>query len=178
MKMVFIMRHPCAVVHSQGMFGWPASAQTFLAQPDLLEDLPEAMCSVLHDDRNMFERRIIRWAVENYVPLKQLSPKDVHLVFYEQLCSDPNSELQRLFSFLKRSFPKGCLSSIVSKPSSLSRPESSIVRGHSLTDDWRTKVSPQQARRAVEILSVFGLDKVYHDAAMPNAVAAYEMLKK
>lgn len=45
--------------------------------------------------------------------------------------------------------------------------QSAVRTGKSLTDDFKNRISRNQIQRAVEILSLFGLDKVYSEGPMP-----------
>jgi hypothetical protein len=48
---------------------------------------------------------------------------------------------------------------------------SSVVRGDNLIDGWRSQVSGQELERAVEILTMFGLDTLYGAGSTPRADA-------
>jgi hypothetical protein len=49
----------------------------------------------------------------------------------------------------------------------MSRKGSAIMIGASLTASWRADVSQDQMRKAAELLSIFGLTRVYSDDPMP-----------
>ena len=114
-----------------------------------------------------FEEFIFRWCIQNYVPLKQFKRGEVHLIFYEEFCEKPESEISRLFSFLGKSYDETVFANL-RKPSPVSRGESAIISGGSLIDGWREQITDEQIHRAVEILSLFGLDKIYSQDSMPN----------
>ncbi len=56
----------------------------------------------------------------------------------------------------------------MNKPSLLSTPGSAILSDERLVGGWRTHVTPAQLERAIKILSLFGLDKIYSEKAVPN----------
>jgi hypothetical protein len=185
MPMILLLRHPCAVATSKTRLRrireptlrrrWIPRLDDFLSQSDLVEDFLEPFEEEMRSARDDFERDVFSWCVENYVPLKQIGPGEMHLSFYERLCEDPNDELGRLGEFLGRSFDKSVFERI-RRPSKLSRPKSAILSGESLVADWRKDVTDAQLERAVEILGLFGLDKIYSEEPLPNTSGALALM--
>jgi hypothetical protein len=185
MPMILLLRHPCAVASSKTRLRrireptlrqrWMPRLDDFLSQSDLVVDFLEPFTEEMRSARDDFERDIFSWCVENYVPLKQFRPGEMHVLFYEGLCEDPNDELRRLGVFLGRSFDKSVFEKI-NRPSRLSRPKSAILSGESLVADWRKHVTDAQVERAVEILHLFGLDKIYSEQPLPNTSGALALM--
>lgn len=175
-RLVMMMRHPCADANSRLRLGWQSHLDELLAQDDLVHDHLEPFVGAMRSAATQFERHVFLWCVENYVPLRQLEDGDVHLVFYENLCETPKREVERLFAFLQK--PVGpAVFRRLGQPSELSREESAVMSGGSLTDSWRRQVEPSQARRAIEILAMFGLDAIYSlDTSMPDVAGAEALL--
>jgi hypothetical protein len=164
---VLLLRHPCAVAHSKIKLGWKPNLDEFLSQRELVEDFLEPFEDEMRSTETDFERHLFTWCVENYVPLKLLGHGGGHLVFYEKLCEDPQREVERLFAFLGKNFDESVFEKM-NKPSLLSTPGSAILSDERLVGGWRTHVTPAQLERAIEILSLFGLDKIYSEKAVPN----------
>ncbi len=102
-RMVFLMRHPAAVVNS--MFyrvkaAWPADVQDLLAQEALVEDVLRPWVGELERVSNAFEALAVWWAVENRVALDQLEAAPHYLVFYEWLSLHPQEEMAGLLRWL------------------------------------------------------------------------------
>jgi hypothetical protein len=106
------------------------------------------------------------------VPLKQLGRGEIYLIFYENLCEDPEGEVRRLFAFLGKDFDESVLQKM-KQPSLFSRPGSAVLSGERLVGGWRKHVTDAQLQRAVEILGLFELDKIYSEEAMPNPGGAH-----
>ena len=53
------------------------------------------------------------------------------------------------------------------KPSGRIRKDSAIVTGTNLIDTWRKHITDKQIARAIEILTLFGLDKIYTEGSLP-----------
>jgi hypothetical protein len=174
---VLLFRHPCAYANSrlkQG-YGPDAFIEDFLAQDELMEDFLYPFGQAIEEMENVFEKHILQWCIEYYVPLKQFRRGEVHLAFYENFCEKPWHEIARLFSFLGKSYDEKVLLNL-ERPSFTSRGDSAVITGDSLTEGWRKDITVEQTRRAVEILSLFGLDKVYSEDSMPDISNAYSFL--
>jgi hypothetical protein len=107
--------------------------------------------------------------------LKQFKRGEIHLAFYENFCECPKDEIERLFSFLGKEFDETIFLNL-SKPSSMSRKESAVITGDSIVDSWRKHITDEQVQRAIEIMSLFGLDRIYSEDAMPDASGAYTLM--
>jgi hypothetical protein len=173
---VWLMRHPCADANSRMRLGWQTHLDEILDQPPLLEDLVGPFRDRIAYASTEFEQHIFLWCVENYVPFKQLAPHDVHVAYYENFCERPKFEFDRLFKYLKRPYNRDVFSQLY-HPTVLSREESAIVTGSNLIDAWRNWITPEQIERALEILALFGLDRLYGADSMPRLTdpwAAFE----
>ena len=170
MPIVFLLRHPCAVVASQLALGWRDVLSETMEQEELVEDFLVPMEAEIRAARGGFERRLFTWCIENYVPLKQFEPGEIHLCFYEDFLTRPEHELQLLFSFLGEDFDERVYP-LLDRPSPLSREgEAASV------DAWQRSVTGRQLERAVEILGLFGLDRVYGEAPMPDPSGAHALM--
>lgn len=86
----------------------------------------------------------------------------MHVVFYEYLCLEPRNGIDRLFSFLGKTYDPEVFR-VINKSSPLARKESAVRTSSSVIDEWRKHVTEGQLERAIDILRVFGLDKVYSE---------------
>ena len=170
MPIVLLLRHPCAVVASQLALGWKDILSETMEQEELVEDFLVPMEAEIRAARGGFERHLFTWCIENYVPLKQFGPGEIHLCFYENLLTRPEHELPRLFSFLGEGFDERVYDKL-KRPSPLSR-EVEVAA----VDAWRRSVTGRQLERAVEILGLFGLDRVYGEAPMPDPSGAHALM--
>lgn len=175
-RLILMFRHPCADANSRLRLGWQSHLDELLAQDDLVRDHIAPFVSAMTSAKTEFEKHVFLWCVENFVPLRQLESEDVHLIFYENLCEQPKREVERLFAFLGKPVEPAVFRRLA-QPSELTREESAVVRGGSLVDSWRQQVDPAQAKSAMEILALFGLDAIYSlDSSMPNVARAIGML--
>lgn len=174
MPIVFVIRHPCAVVHSQLKLRhstWRHDLQKeFLNQQELVEDFLAPFAPAMSEATNYFDLLIFRWCVQNYVPLQQFQNGEIYMAFYEHFCVDPERETRKLFAYLGKPYDPRLLAT-VAKPSPVAKQGSAIVAGNNLIDNWRKHVSAEQIARAQEILGLFGLDQLYGTDSMPKCAS-------
>ncbi len=105
LRIVLLVRHPCATVASQASRQWGTKrnvVELLLQQPELvqdhLQDLEQLTPAVLDTP---VKRLAARWALENRIALATAARDDRVLpVAYENLVMCPRSELERIFTFL------------------------------------------------------------------------------
>lgn len=179
-KKVMILRHPCAVALSKlklNKWNWPQDPEIFFSQAALCEDYLGGFGHLLEKATTQFERYILTWSILHFVPLQQLSRGRLHLVFYEELCTNPERELGRLFTFLGEPTDFDSeLREIVATPSPTSRGHSAIVAGKDLISGWRKELSNEQIDSAMTILASFGLNKIYSEQLSPDIGQAERFL--
>ncbi|MCB0165885.1 MAG: sulfotransferase domain-containing protein [Anaerolineae bacterium] len=179
-KKVMILRHPCAVALSKmrlKRWNWPRDPEIFFSQPELCQDHLSGFEHVTERVASMFERYVLTWSILHYVPLQQLNNQQIHLVFYEALCTNPEHELSRLFSYLGEPTELGPeLKAMLKTPSRTSRGHSAIITGADLIDGWRKELTREEIKRALDILVVFDLDRIYNDMLLPNIEQAERLL--
>ncbi|VEP12238.1 conserved hypothetical protein [Hyella patelloides LEGE 07179] len=171
MPIILLLRHPCAVANSKIQLNWKTSINKYLIQEQLIQDFLHPFIDTIKAINNQgdaFEKIILAWCIENYVPLKQFEKKKLCIVFYEKLCTEPELELKKIFSFLGDKDNK-YLTHNFRIPSQLSRRSSSIITGENLTDSWKKNITERQIKKAMEILSIFGLEQIYSHNSIPES---------
>jgi len=176
MPIILLLRHPCAVANSKLKLNWNTHLEEFLAQDELIEDHLAPFKKEIEKARDDFEKHVFLWCIENYLPIKQFSVGKIHLAFYENYCADPREEIRRLFLFLNKNIDESVFAKLCI-PSELTRKDSAIITGDSLIDGWRKYITNEQIRRTIDILNIFGLDKIYSEESIPNIERAYKILE-
>jgi hypothetical protein len=170
MPIVLLLRHPCAVAASRLALGWRDNLSETMEQEELIDDFLSPVEAEIRAARDAFERHVFSWCIDNYVPLRQFGPDEIHVSFYENFVVHPEAEVRRLFDFLGEDFDERVFR-VLRRPSPLSREgESPSV------DAWHGRVTGSQLERAVEVLSLFGLDRVYGAKAMPDPSGALALM--
>ena len=163
---ILLLRHPCAVANSKLELDWDTHLGDFLAQEELVDDFLSPFRAEIAETQDIFDKHVFMWCIENYVPLKQFRDGEILVIFYENLCTDPRREIESILSFVGTSYSAKALDAH-GKPSALSRKDSAVLSGAGLVNSWRKKISVERARRALEILSIFGLQSIYGEGDLP-----------
>jgi hypothetical protein len=177
LPIIYIIRHPCAVAASRLKYkGWgQKSLNVYLQQENLMNDYLSPFQNEIIKSQNKFldygksfENHIFSWCIENYIVLRQFKNMGIHVAFYEELCRSPEAEFQKIFSFMHETCDKD-IATAIPKASKLSRKDSAINTGDSLIDSWRQNLEQSEIDRAMEIVSLFDLDKIYETDSFPKS---------
>lgn len=126
---------------------------------------------------SFIENQLLIWSILHYVPFKQLTQKDIYVLFYENLFCEPERELSRLFGYLYNRKSEGLhtlehtpeeLLKLIYKPSRTENLRSSTLSRKKPLDAWKDDLSSQEIDSGFRILAKFGLDSVYGNNSMPN----------
>ncbi len=153
---VFIVRHPCAVVYSRLARGWSAPVESFLSQSALMQDHLTEYESVIRAARSDVERHAVMWAVENWVALRQIRAFGGPVVFYETLCEQPIEQMRALHGELGLPFRPQAARAIHRR--SLARDEKGRAASkEQMLGRWRRDLSTSDQRLVLDIVGRFGL---------------------
>jgi hypothetical protein len=167
MPIVFLLRHPFAVAVSKLALGWETHLDIFLSNPALVENHLAPFVDEIGRAKTPFERHIFMWCIETYVPLRELRPDDALVLFYEDLCTRPEPGLKQLCDHIRYA-PSHALGVSADRPSAQSRKDSAVVQGGDRLSSWKKSLSDSDIRRGLEILSLFGLDRMYNEDPLPR----------
>ena len=167
---IFVLRHPCAVVASRLRLGWAddADIERLLCQPKLRQDFLQDKDDLIEGARTAEEKHALVWCITNLVPLKQLDGKEPGVFYYEDLCTHPEVEIRRLFGLLGHAAGPRVLTAL-DRPSTTAREFSAIVTGDDRVTAWRRWLSPEQTDRVLAVVEAFGLGRLYGDSDTPLA---------
>lgn len=171
---LFILRHPCAVVASRLQLEWATDGdiEPFLSQAELIDDHLREHLPLIRNASTEEEKHAIIWSVSNLVPLRQFADTGLNVVFYEELCRHPKREISRVFGLLGKAFdPKAHQSA--GRVSTTARGFSAVVRGQDPVTRWRRVLSEDQIARILEVVDRLGLGYLYgFDEPSPEALKA------
>jgi hypothetical protein len=165
---LFIMRHPCAVVLSRMELGWATDRdiKPFLSQPQLAEDFLGPYSDLIRSVRSVEEKHAVIWSISNIVPLKQFNSNEWKVVYYENLCTQPEIELPGIFEAIGQQY-SGRLFTGSNQPSQTTRSASAVVAGTNKIENWKNKLSRSQIDNVLRVVQAFGLGHVYDDSTLP-----------
>ena len=166
--LIFIIRHPCAVVASRLQLKWASDSdiEPFLAQPKLIEDFLKDKLDVIRQAKTVEEKHALIWCISNLIPLKQFERSELNVIFYENLVLQPEIEIPRIFRAINLDYTETVFK-YVSRPSTTSIRSSAIVTGSDKVSHWKNELSPQQITNILAVVKAFDLDYIYGEAARP-----------
>lgn len=163
-KIVFMMRHPISVVASWAKLDWPLQTQTFLTQQSLLNGPLAGYQEFIQLLSTNLEFRALRWCIENYLALRQLSDSDAHVVFYEDMCLSFSREIGRLVNYLGIRHPINLKSLEVSPALSHIGDMCKPLHDRMSQTKWSIDFDDDQIKQIWHVIQRFGLDRVYSRA--------------
>jgi len=180
LPIVYISRHPCAVVTSQINQRWGNAKiilDRLISQEQLVTDHLAPFTDGMKQAKNEFQRLIFIWCATHYVLLRQFQPGEIHWVLYEQLVADPKTAIRALFNFLERPFDETLALEALQKPSAVTQEKSKPrIADLSILRKWEKDVTRRQLAWTLEQLQWFGLDGLYSADPLPNVELANTLL--
>ena len=167
-KILYTLRHPCAVVSSRLKLGnWDTHLDEMLAQDQLVEDYLSPYHDTIARASDPLDRHAIMWCIENLVPLQQLNAATTHVLFYEHFCNDLIPQVKAMCQFLGRPPPSN-IQDTANKPSAHTPQSSAIHQGKNLLAPWREHLTAVQVDRVLHYVQQFGLGHLYTDDPLPH----------
>jgi hypothetical protein len=166
--LLFIIRHPCAVVLSLMQLAWATDTDiaSFLSQPKLIDDLLADKMDIIRRAQTAEEKYAIIWCISNLVPIKQFHSSELNVVFYENLCLRPEAEVPKIFRAIRHEYEASVFEQI-EVPSSTTVRTSAVVTGSNKVALWKNELSSQQINNILSIVKRFELDYIYDDSVAP-----------
>lgn len=164
-RIVYLLRHPCAVIASRIKLRWDTHIDAFLAQPRLMEDYLSPCEEIMRGAETDVQKHAVMWCAENLVPLRQM--KDFSWVFctYERLFTEPEKETARVLGLLGLEFTDSRRMAVneYSRTCSARTPEAAV----NFLSDWKDTLSASDRNDVAAILRAFGIDLYDVDEVMP-----------
>ncbi len=164
MPLVYILRHPGAVIGSQMRMKWgDGSVQQarLLSQAPLTDGPLQPVLPLLKHADDEFTRRLAIWCAVQFVLLNAL-PASVPVVRYEDLVLKPGQTLPPLYERLNLPYNEAAVMQAVGIPSATTwsgtTPPAEAIRK---LDKWREGFSAKQLDAMDHTLSCFGLNGLY-----------------
>lgn len=166
--LLFVIRHPCAVVLSRLQLGWATDGdiEPFLTQEELVQDFLVDKMDVIRGARSPEEKHAVIWCVSNLVPLSQFAPGELPIVFYEHLCTRPEAEVERIFCTINQAYTSSVFDTM-ERPSTTATSASAVMHGDDRVTRWQRELSVRQIDDILSIVEAFGMSHLYSDSPLP-----------
>jgi sulfotransferase family protein len=170
--LLFVIRHPCAVVLSRLNLEWATDAdiEYFLAQPKLIEDFLSDKLALIKNAQSDEAKHAIVWCISNLVPIRQFEGQELPTVFYEHLCVQPEIEIPKIMAAIKQELSEAVWRR-VAEPSKTTIRSSAVMRGEDRITPWQRELTTDQIDTILSIVRAFNLDFLYGQSALPLATA-------
>ncbi|MEO8355881.1 MAG: sulfotransferase [Chloroflexota bacterium] len=169
LPIILLLRHPCAVVSSRMELGWATDddIEPFLSQADLVTDYLGEHLELIRNAKMEEEKHAIIWSISNLVPLQQFMPGELKIVYYENLCTQPEIELPAVLALIGQKYAEPLIDKL-NRPSQTTRVTSAVVTGTDKITGWKKKLAPSQIENILRIVDGFGLGQLYGDSVSPR----------
>jgi len=170
LPLVFLLRHPCAVVRSRLDLDWDTDRDisSFLEQPQLVADHLEPYLDLIKYADSPEEKHAVVWCLSNLVPLRQFPAGRLPIFHYEDLVRDPGTVIPRLLAAAGAPMTHDILARFGQPSRSATRAAAAgSAEGRML--EWRRELQEVQVRRVLGIVRGFGLDHLYDAEGLPRA---------
>jgi hypothetical protein len=166
---LFMIRHPCAVVHSRLKLNWATDGdiESFLSQDTLIEDFLTDKIDLIMNAKFPEEKHAIIWCISNLVPLTQFPEGELNVIFYENLCLKNEIEIPRIFQIIGLDYKETIYFSL-DNPSRTVTDDSAVMYGEDRTSQWKRKLSAKQIDNILCVVEAFKLDYLYGDSHIPR----------
>lgn len=198
-KCTYLIRHPFPTALSLASMAKKRTPEDFLRQleylhqEELLQDFLFDKSDLIKSAITRFEQYILRWCIEQIVPLKLLNKQSkVLVIFYENCCLDKAQTILRISKHLDVKITESYKNELIS---SMKKPSATAFLGvrtnpgelaqkrqkhenHQKLDDlkllidWRQSISRYISESEIDYglyaLKAFGLDRLYTDQLLPH----------
>jgi hypothetical protein len=149
--------------------GWATDGDIapMLAQSRLVDDHLADKMHVIEHAATAEEKHALVWCVSNLVPLRQFGADELTIVFYENLCTDPVTEIGRIFRRLGHPYEASVFDAL-HHPSMMAARGSAVVTGDDRLTGWQTDLAPRQIQAVLGVVDAFGLGHLYGESPMPG----------
>ncbi len=163
---VFMTRHPCAVVLSRMRLKWDTHIEEFLAQPRLTEDHLDRYMPQIASSTTEVQRQAVMWCIENLIPLRSLESSGWIFTTYERLFCQPVIESSRILDQLgiRRTW---FTNKSIKKITEMTRPDSYLLSGRNPLVEWQEKLETREIDDILRIVRSFGIE-LYNAESLPN----------
>lgn len=159
-RIIYILRHPCAVIHSRlaAPVPWHADVRDLIVQTELVEDYLLPWVKDIENETDLVGAHAVWWAVENRVALDQLKPIPHYLIYYEDLVLRPTEVLLPLLAWLGYECVPDRVAAMLPQPSRMSNTQLTYKDTEDRLTRWQRSLSIDAQQRVLDWSRRFGLD--------------------
>lgn len=181
-KIIYIIRHPCAVISSQLKTGYcgyhlnqspyenafPTNEQVF-KEAQKIQGLDDNILEKIKNLDTIEELLAAVWCLDNYIPLSMKKPYHWELIFYEDLIRKGKSEISRIFKKIGlEKVPKSVFKHLKTPSAVAPKDELEVVKKvDAQLSKWKSSLSEKQIKNILRVVSDLNCD-FYLENSEPN----------
>lgn len=168
-RIIYIMRHPAAVIHSRltAPQPWHADVTDLLQQKTLVTDYLQPWVSEIAAETSQLGAHAVWWAVENHVAMQQLQNIPHFFVYYEDLVMQPETVLTTLLPWLGYAKMPPRVEKMLLRPSRMSHATVTYRDKQTRLSHWQQHLSPIDQQQVLLWANRFDL-MMYDETACPR----------
>jgi len=175
---IYIIRHPCAVVNSWEKLRWGTiDIDSLLGQKLLIKDHLYPFLNFLQNSNSTLSRNSFIWCAEQIVPLRTMSYSDWIVTTYEDLCKNPDREIEHIMKYVGDIKIKKKINAKNIIPRTV-RKNSAIIKGKNPLTSWKDELNINEIDQIIEVVKRFSLNFIYDRSFTPNKSNLFNILKK
>lgn len=174
---IYILRHPCAVVYSWEKLGWGAvDLDSLITQELLVKDHLGPYLSAFKKADTTIKRNACLWCVEQLVPLKTMVYTDWLVTTYEDLCQGAENEIEKVLNYIGVEKKSGELNATEIITETV-RKDSAILKKQNPLKVWQRELSKNQVDQILGVVKSFSLDRLYDRSVTSHKNNLVKILK-
>lgn len=168
-RLIYLLRHPAAVVHSRlsAPIPWQAHVQDILGQYRLVQDHLQGWEGEIEKETDLIGAHAVWWAVEARVALRQLESVPHYRLFYEDLLLQPRQTLAALIAWLGYDRLPPRLEARLARPSRMSNERLRYADALDRLSRWQRDLPAAAQRRILGWARRLGLE-FYDETPLPR----------
>ncbi len=165
---IYLVRHPFAVVNSQlQQGGWDQSFQRFEVPDMPFNDIYKNHGKFLTSLSSKEELLVAHWCITNRIPLThKMNNINWITIFYENLLSDPEKEIRRIFNRWDIELP-ATISKMYRQSSSTAGEDVPVIDIDKQLSKWQRELNTDQLSRMNAVLQYFKVEWYDHKSILP-----------
>ncbi len=160
-KIIFVMRHPCAVIFSRLRLNWEVNLQELLSNPDIIEDYLQPYLSDIEKETDPVGIHAIWWALEQLIALDSLKDQDYFFVHYEDIYLSNYQKFNEIINWLD----------LKDQPYKFIQQQETSLEDDSeyksRISQWESGLNSEQKEKILWWANRFGIDH-YNDQIIPK----------
>lgn len=162
-RIIYVLRHPCAVIYSRIKLNWRANLSGLLSQTELIADYLYPYLAEIEKEKDPIGIHAIWWAVEQMIALNTLKDQNALIVHYEDLVRFPNEYFLKIIKWIDyEDNNNDILQTHILTTGSYAVNSSNETR----LEKWQNSLSLDQIKKILYWSNRFGID-FYGEQAYP-----------